>query len=85
MLNIENFLKFLQLERNYSQKTVDDYKVQRDLYSAFLLQHVKDDRKTVDLNLCAKNFERFLDNQYRTMKELETNLSSTGKKEFFRE
>ena len=30
MLNIENFLKFLQLERNYSQKTVDDYKADLD-------------------------------------------------------
>jgi hypothetical protein len=77
--------EYIKVPLSARTKTVDSFKVQRDLYSAFLLQHVKDDRKTVDLSLCAQNFERFLDNQYRTMKELETNLSSTGKKDFFGE
>ena len=35
MLNIENFLKFLQLERNYSQKTVDDYKADLEQFELF--------------------------------------------------
>ena len=35
MLNIENFLKFLQLERNYSQKTVDDYKADLEQFKLF--------------------------------------------------
>ncbi|SHJ99123.1 hypothetical protein SAMN02745227_01240 [Anaerobranca californiensis DSM 14826] len=36
-------------------------KVQRDLYSAFLIQHVNDDLKTINIELCNKNFNRFLE------------------------
>lgn len=77
--------EYIKVSLSARTKTVDNFKVQRDLYSAFLLQHVKDDKKTVDLKLCSKNFERFLSNQDRTMRELETNLGSTGKKEFFKD
>ncbi len=35
-------------------------KVQRDLYSAFLLQHVNDDFKSVNVELCNKDFDNFL-------------------------
>ena len=77
--------EYIKVSLSARTKTVDNFKVQRDLYSAFLLQHVKDDKKTVDLELCSKNFERFLSNQDRTMRELETNLGSTGKKEFFKD
>lgn len=77
--------EYIKVSLSTRNKKVDNFKVQRDLYSAFLLQHVKDDKKTVDLELCSKNFERFLSNQERTMRELETSLSSTGKTDFFKD
>ena len=66
-------------------KFVVDDKVQRDLYSAFLLAHVEDDKKTVNVNACKSNFNTFLENQKQTMKELSTTLGSTGVKRFFEE
>lgn len=66
-------------------KFVGDDKVQRDLYSAFLLAHVEDDKKTVNVNACKSNFNTFLENQKQTMKELSTTLRSTGAKMFFEE
>ena len=66
-------------------KFVGDDKVQRDLYSAFLLAYVEDDKKTVNVNACKSNFNTFLENQKQTMKELSTTLGSTGAKMFFEE
>lgn len=66
-------------------KFVGDDKVQRDLYSAFLLAHVEDDTKTVNVNACKSNFNTFLENQKQTMKELSTTLGSVGAKKFFEE
>ena len=67
---------------NVRTKTVGDELVQRDLYSAFLLQHVEDDGCTVDLDACERDFAQFLENQAITMANLETDLSSTGKQRF---
>jgi len=66
-------------------KFVGDDKVQRDLYSAFLLAYVEDDKKTINVNACKSNFNTFLENQKQTMKELSTTLGSTGAKKFFEE
>lgn len=63
-------------------KTIGDELVQRDLYSAFILQHVLDDGKTVDLNTCDADFQTFLRNQEITMKHCDTELTSAGKKYF---
>ncbi|GAB6976837.1 tyrosine recombinase XerC [Prevotella falsenii] len=35
MLSIEDFLKFLRLERNYSQKTIDDYRADLEQFELF--------------------------------------------------
>lgn len=59
-------------------KTIGEEKVQRDLYSAFLLSNVNDDAKTVDLLKCEKEFNNFLKNQEVTMLNLKTKLKSTG-------
>ena len=67
---------------NVRTKTVGGALVQRDLYSAFLLQHVDDDGCTVDLDACERDFAQFLENQAITMANLETDLSSTGKQRF---
>lgn len=56
--------------------------VQRDLYSAFLLQHVNLDGQTIDLQACDNDFAAFLRNQQLTMETLETTLSSTGRNKF---
>lgn len=63
-------------------KTIGDEQVQRDLYSAFLLQHVENDGYTVNLQKCEEDFEQFLEHQQQTMSELTTDLKSTGKDTF---
>lgn len=63
-------------------KTIDQELVQRDLYAAFILQHVQNDGITVDLDACDKDFKNFIRNQELTMATLKTNLQSTGRKRF---
>ena len=67
---------------NVRAKKIGGQLVQRDLYSAFILQHVGLDGKTVDLDACNADFEYFVRNQNTTMYKLETRLSSTGRKIF---
>jgi len=38
----------------------DGIKVQRDLYSAFLIQHVNEDLKTINQEKCTENFSKFM-------------------------
>ncbi|WP_338754168.1 hypothetical protein [Bacillus sp. FJAT-52991] len=47
----------------------DGMKVQRDLYSAFLLMNMVDDKKLgkIDRERCIKEFDLFLENHKRTM------------------
>ena len=63
-------------------KMIGDDLVQRNLYSAFLLQHVGLDGVTVDLQGCKSDFDTFLRNQELTMSQLTTDLKSTGKDYF---
>ena len=63
-------------------KMIGDDLVQRDLYSAFLLQHVGLDGVTVDLDGCKSDFDTFLRNQEFTMSQLTTDLKSVGKEYF---
>lgn len=60
-------------------KRIGDDLVQRDLYSAFLLQHVGQDGVTVDIDGCKSDFDTFLRNQEFTMSQLTTDLKSVGK------
>ena len=41
-------------------KDVDGHRVQRDLYSGFIIKHVAEDNKTVDREACIRDFEAFL-------------------------
>ena len=41
-------------------KDVGGHRVQRDLYSGFVIKHVMEDNKTVDRKACIKDFEAFL-------------------------
>ena len=63
-------------------KMIGDALVQRDLYSAFLLQHVGLDGVTVDIDRCKSDFDIFLRNQEFTMSQLTTDLKSVGKDYF---
>lgn len=63
-------------------KMIGDDLVQRDLYSAFLLQHVGLDGVTVDIEGCKSDFDMFLRNQEFTMSQLTTDLKSVGKEYF---
>ena len=63
-------------------KMIGDDLVQRNLYSAYLLQHVGLDGVTVDIEGCKVDFDTFLRNQELTMSQLTTDLKSTGKEYF---
>ena len=74
--------QYNKLSLSTRTKTIDEELVQRDLYAAFILQHVEDDGVTVNLEDCDKEFANFVRNQNITMANLETTLQSTGLKRF---
>ena len=57
---------------------VDGYRVQRDMYSAFLIMNIASDLKSFDLNKCNDRFENFLKLHENEVKRLtgNKNLSS---------
>ena len=63
-------------------KMVGEHPVQRDLYSAFILEHVTEGGENVDLKSCGKDFNRFLHNQEHTMDNLTNVTPSMGVKRF---
>ena len=74
--------QYNKLSLSTRTKTIDEELVQRDLYAAFILQHVEDDGVTINLEDCDKEFANFVRNQNITMANLETTLQSTGLKRF---
>ena len=42
------------------RNVIDNSKIQRDLYSAFLIQNVSDDLKSVNTDLCDKKYDKFV-------------------------
>ncbi len=50
------------VKKKLSQRwnVIDNIKIQRDLYSAFLIQNVSDDLKSVDTDLCDKKYDKFV-------------------------
>ena len=51
-------------------KTVGGHRVQRDLYSGFLLKHVTQDGRTIDRDGCITDFEAFLQAQEQCMNDI---------------
>ncbi|AFS79582.1 hypothetical protein Curi_c25870 [Gottschalkia acidurici 9a] len=58
--------QYSHIEDKYTKKTLSErwndfssYKIQRDMYSAFLIMNVKDDLKEIDRDLCFRRFENF--------------------------
>jgi hypothetical protein len=55
--HIEN--KYIKKDLNERWNDFNDYKIQRDLYSSFLIMNVKDNLKEIDRDLCFKTFDNF--------------------------
>jgi hypothetical protein len=55
-------------------------KIQRDIYSSYLIKNVKQDLKTIDNEMCVQNFEKFLKMHNKEIDRLSVlkNLSSIG-------
>ena len=56
-----NHIEDKYIKKNLNERWNDfgNYKIQRDLYSAFLIMNVKDNLKEIDRNLCFKTFDNF--------------------------
>jgi hypothetical protein len=73
--------KKLSQRWNYFKYKNQDIKVQRDLYSAYLIKNVNDDLKSINDMQCAKNFDKFLEmhnKEILRLKGLRNNISSMG-------
>lgn len=79
-LNHEYNKKKLSQRWNYFDYNNESIKVQRDLYSAFLIKNVNIDLKSVNDELCIETFDRFLELHDREVLRLNglNNLSSMG-------
>ncbi|HSH50321.1 MAG TPA: transposase, partial [Bacteroidales bacterium] len=56
-----NHIEDKYIKKNLNERWNDfgNYKIQRDLYSAFLIMNVKDNLKEIDRDLCFKTFDNF--------------------------
>jgi hypothetical protein len=80
--------QFNHFNGEYVKKTVnerwndfDGIKIQRDLYSAFLIMNVKDNLKEIDTKLCHENWEDFKtshDNEIIRLKNKKRTIASMG-------
>lgn len=52
--------EYVKKELSQRWNVIDDIKIQRDLYSAFLIQNVCDDLKSIDVNLCNERYDKFV-------------------------
>ena len=79
-LNQEYNKKKLSQRWNYFNYNNEDIKVQRDLYSSYLIKNVNMDLKTINNDKCINNFEIFLEFHNKEIKRLQglNNLSSMG-------
>ena len=79
-LNQEYNKNKLSQRWNYFNYNNEDIKVQRDLYSSYLIKNVNMDLKTINNDKCINNFEIFLEFHDKEIKRLQglNNLSSIG-------
>ena len=79
-LNREYNKKNLSQRWNFFDYKDQQIKVQRDLYSSFLIKNVMNDLKTIDDKKCKNDFEKFLEFHQKEIEILKTkyNLSSIG-------
>jgi hypothetical protein len=79
-LNKEYSRKKLSQRWNHFVYKGDKIRIQRDLYSSYLIKNVKQNLKTIDNEACVKGFEMFLDLHDKEIDRLSCskNLSSIG-------
>ncbi|GIM28172.1 hypothetical protein CPJCM30710_08380 [Clostridium polyendosporum] len=79
-LNRQYSKKKLSQRWNYFEYNGKKIKVQRDIYSSYLIKNVKQDLNTIDNELCIKDFEKFLELHNKEIDRLSAleNLSSIG-------
>lgn len=79
-LNHQYNKKKLSERWNYFKYNNEQIKVQRDLYSAYLIKNVNDDLKSINNEQCVKDFGNFLELHNREILRLQglNNLSSMG-------
>ena len=81
--------QYNHIEDNYQKKKLNERwniigkdKIQRDLYSAFLIMNVKDNLEEINKNSCNKFYEKFKENYQKEIQKLKTskekNLASMG-------
>lgn len=51
--------KFIKKELNERWNNLGEFKIQRDLYSSFLIMNVNEDLETINRDLCFKKFDKF--------------------------
>lgn len=64
---------YIKPELSERDKLIDGYKVQRDLYSAFLLKNSNNELSKPDRDKCIYGFDRFLELQNNLITEMKTN------------
>ena len=79
--------QYNHIDNNYIKKELserwnyfDRVRIQRDLYSAFLIMNVKDNLKEIDRYLCVEGFDRFKelhDIEIERIKSCESKLISS--------
>jgi hypothetical protein len=69
--------KYHKKELNERWNDFGDFKIQRDLYSSFLIMNVKDNLKEINRNLCFKTFDNFKELHDKEINRL---LNCDGKK-----
>jgi transposase len=81
--------QYNHIEDDYQKKKLNERwnlikgdKIQRDLYSAFLIMNVKDNLEEIDKNSCNKYYEKFKANHKKEIQKIKTskvkNLASMG-------
>jgi len=74
--------KYIKKKLNERWNIIDGNKIQRDLYSAFLILNVKNDLETIDKELCNKNYKKFKENHDKEINRIKISklktLSSMG-------
>ena len=75
--------EYSKKELNERWNTIKQTKIQRDLYSAFLLMNSNKDLSHTDIELCNQTYEKFKKNHKKCLDELMSNkdiklLSSFG-------
>jgi len=79
-LNNEYNKKKLSQRWNYFNYDDKKIRVQRDLYSSYLIKNVREDLKSIDRGLCEKDFGKFIELHDKEIMRLENtvNISSMG-------